>query len=244
MKKHHLAALVPAIAGVATVPGTAPADTLLGFDFEDIDGAFELTPETAAPGIVSTEWFDLDDTLTDYTGNPGRALGARGFDDGNAFILIVEIAPGTRLELAEFAFDQRASGSGASAVDLIVDDLPMTSAATTTEFTRISSDLTGTVLTDIAFIEIAGTGATSGAGTFRLDNVTLTGIATPVPLPAPVGAFTAALGCLAASSRTSRQSRAAGAGRSPGAHSRQTPRNGKYSPSRIGRSSSLRTTEA
>lgn len=244
MNTRTLLAFVPAIAGLAATPDRANAATLLDFDFEDADGTFELAPETVASGVVSTQWFDLDDTLTDYTGNPGRSLGARGFDDGNAFVLIVEIAPGTRLELAEFAFDQRASASGASAIDLVVDDTLTASAATTTEFSRISVDLSGTSLTDIAFIEIAGTGATSGAGTFRLDNVTLSGIATPVPLPAPIAAFTAALGCLGAVLRRNRQSSSAGAGRPPGAHSRQAPRNGKYNPSRIGRSSSLRTADA
>lgn len=244
MNTRTLLALVPAIAALAAPSEGVNATPLLGFDFEDSDGAFELTPETTTAGVVSTEWFDLDATLNDYTGNPGRALGARGFDDGNAFVLIIEIAPGTRLELTEFAFDQRASASGASAVDLVIDDTLMASAATTTEFSRISADLSGTRLTDIAFIEIAGTGATSSAGTFRLDNVTLSGIATPVPLPAPIAAFTAALGCLGAALRPNRHSSSAGTGRPPGAHSRQAPRNGKYSPSRIGRSSSLCTATA
>jgi len=204
MPRTPIARLPLAAAVVLSLTGTtAHAETLLAFDFDTPDGAFDITPETASTAIIGTTWLDIDATLTDYTGNPGRALGARGFDDGNAFVLVVEIAPGAVLTLESLTFDQRASASGATALEVLLDDVSLSSNMTTTDYDTVAVDLAPRAITDIAFLEIAGSGASSAAGTFRIDNFALTGtvVPAPVPLPAPAAAFAVALGSLSRARR-------------------------------------------
>lgn len=167
-----------------TLLGHAEGATLLRFEFEDPLGNFLNAPVTLASGLATSAWADTDGTLTSFTGNPGRALGGRSFDDGNAFSLAIQIDPGLTLTLTGAGFDQQASASGPSAWTLAINGLAVANGATGSTFQTEHADFALPDLSGSVLLVLSATGASSGAGTFRLDNFELSGAVAPVPLPA------------------------------------------------------------
>ena len=159
------------------------AADIVVFDFEDAGGKFELTAEAIAPQLSASPWSDADGTLTSFSGNPGLALAARSWDDGNSLHFVLSTVPDQALHLDGFSFDQRASSSGATSWSLLVAGLEVATGSTAPNFTTESSAFsTGPLSGDIA-IALFGSGASGSSGTWRIDNFTLSGGVTTVPLP-------------------------------------------------------------
>ncbi len=168
------------------------AATLAAYDFDAADGSFTLEVDTLAPSLSATAWQDLDGSLTSFAGKPGRALGARSFDNGNSLRLSLQAAAGQRLTLEHLSFDQQASASGPKTWAARINGELVSSASTTTGYTSIAIPLTlaaGTLFE----ISLEGSDASSGQGTWRIDNFVLTGSTSPVPVPTALPLFGAAL---------------------------------------------------
>jgi hypothetical protein len=167
--------------------------TIVSYDFEDITGSFENTPEISLPEVEPLAWFDVLGTLTNFTGNPGRALAAKSFLDGNSIVLVVNLLPGFSAHLDHYSFDHLASASGPVNWDLKINTLPIGSGLTSTSFTGVSGELSLDDITDSFTVELSGAAATSNSGTYRLDNFVLSGTITPVPLAPGIVLFGSAL---------------------------------------------------
>jgi hypothetical protein len=161
----------------------ASAAQVLGYDFDGPGGALELSADTLAPGLSAAPWSDLDGVLASAAGNPGLALSSRSFHDGNGLILALTVLPGYVLTLDGFAFDQRASNTGPTSWGLSIAGAELANGTTSTTFADRSGVLgLGDLAGDIV-IAVSGAGASSSAGTWRIDNFSLTGAVNPVPLP-------------------------------------------------------------
>ena len=172
---------------------TLASTTIVGYDFEDLSGAFENAPEISISTVEPTPWFDLRGSLTDFTGNPGRALAARTFLDGNTMMLVLNVLPGFSAQLDGYSFDHLASASGPMNWELEINTTPIASGATSTSFTNVSGALSLTDITDSITVELFGSAASSNSGTYRLDNFVLSGTVTPVPLAPSILLFGSAL---------------------------------------------------
>lgn len=161
----------------------APASTIVvSYDFEDPAGVFENAPATAVPGIDALPWFDQRDSLSDFSGNPGRAIAARSFLAGNTLTLILNLSPGFRASLDGFSFDHLASSSGPATWDLKINAVPIASGDTSSAFTSVAGALSLDNITETIMVELSGFDASSNAGTYRVDNFVLTGTVVPVPI--------------------------------------------------------------
>lgn len=179
------------------------AASLAAFGFETGDGSFTTGPTFLADGVIAGEWQDVDGTLTGYAGSPGRALGARDFDDGNALRWSVRATAGRGLALTALRFDQLASTSGPKFWALEIDGTTVATGATSTVFTPVNVPL-AFVPGEFFEISLAGFDAGSAVGTWRIDNFELLGEVqgdsssgpggtSPVPLPPALLPFAAAL---------------------------------------------------
>jgi hypothetical protein len=174
--------LGPAILLILLSAPPAFAAQVAAFDFDGGSGAFELSADTLAPGLSAGPWSDLDGSLTPVTGNPGLALSAKSFDDGNSLWFTLSVLPGYALTLDGFNFDQRASPTGPTAWSLSIGGVGTASGSTTASFTTRSGLLGLGPVTGDVIIALSGTGASSGIGTWRIDNFSLSGEVSPVPL--------------------------------------------------------------
>jgi hypothetical protein len=185
----------------ATVACTNPAlasTAIVTYDFENSAGAFENTPEILVPGVAALPWSDLRGSLSDFSGNPGRAIAARTFLDGNTLMLILDLAPGFSADLDGFSFDHLASASGPANWDLKINTTAIANGDTSTTFENVSGALSVDNITDSITVALSGSGATSNSGTYRLDNFVLSGTITPVPLAPAFVLLGSALALMAA----------------------------------------------
>ncbi len=175
------------VAALFLVSSTSFATPIVVFDFDGPGGGFENAPELAAAGITINPWSDLDGTLTNFTGNPGRAVAARDWHDGNELGFAIQVLPGFALTLDGFAFDQRASSSGPLDWQLSIGGIPLTGGLTSLGFTSLAEPLSLSGLSGLIPVALFGSGASSASGTWRIDNFSLTGqlqtLSTPVPEP-------------------------------------------------------------
>ena len=164
---------------------TAPvrAESLLLFDFENDAGDFENMPDQVAAHLTVSGWTDLDGTLTNFAGNPGKALAARSFDDGNTLALTIEVEPGFRMNLNSYSFDQRASSQGPMNWSLAVDSATIASGPTSLDFTTVAAESLLAGMGGAVTVTVSGTDGATSSGTFRVDNFSLSGQITAVPLP-------------------------------------------------------------
>ena len=172
---------------------TLASTTIVGYDFEDPTGSFENVPETSIFGLDPEPWFDVQGSLTDFTGNPGRALAARTFLDGNAMVLVVNVLPGFSAMVDGYSFDHLASASGPMNWQLKINDLPIADGVTSTSFSSVNGGLSLPDINDSIIVELFGSAASSNSGTYRLDNFVLSGTVTPVPLAPSIVLFSSAL---------------------------------------------------
>ena len=90
---------------------------------------------------------------------------------------------GQLLQLSRFGFEQSASASGPLSWALSIDDVHVASGATSVGFQAISEDLALDGITGSFLLALSGDGASSNAGTYRIDNFFLEGSVSAVPLP-------------------------------------------------------------
>jgi len=172
----------------------AASDVLIGFDFEDESGVFENIADISASGLDTSGWQVQTGTLLDFGGNPGRALAARNFVDGNVLVLEVGIAPGLEVHLDRVAFDHFGSSSGPSLWGLRINGVDILGGDVPASFEHIDGALSEDLLSGLLRVEIWGSGASSNNGTYRVDNFELAGVATPVPVMPAIFLFGSALG--------------------------------------------------
>ncbi len=183
---------------------SAEAAIIASFDFEDAVGNFSNLAERVAPHVTATSWSDADGTLGSATGNPGFALTARSFDNGNEYRLTLTPSAGFQLALTGIAFDHRVSSTGPTAWDFRLNGNSIALGTTSTSFKSESIAFASGADDSPLLLTIFGSGASHGAGTFRLDNVLVSGNLTAVsavPLPAPLWLFAPALISLAKARR-------------------------------------------
>ena len=161
---------------------TQASTTIVSYDFEDAAGLFENAPATSIPEVEPLQWFDARDSLTNFSGNPGKALAARTFLDGNTLTLVVNVVPGFSVQLDGYSFDHLASASGPMNWDLKINAIPIAGGTTSTSFTTVGGALSSDGFTNSITVELSGFAASSNSGTYRLDNFALSGSVTPVPL--------------------------------------------------------------
>jgi hypothetical protein len=173
----------------------AQGATLLHYSFDGPGNTFVNAPDLLAAGVEAQAWRDTDGTLTSFTGNPGRALGAKAFHDGNRLTLSLN----AELPLAPtlLRFDQQSSSTGPRSWSLFINGTFISGGTPTTSF--------GTVLLPLSLapakafeLALEATGASSSLGTWRVDNLQLEGalVPKPVPIPASCGLMLAALPAL------------------------------------------------
>ncbi|MBI5618936.1 MAG: hypothetical protein HY943_21890 [Gammaproteobacteria bacterium] len=168
----------------ALTPRISPAATVVGFDFDDAALQFENAPAFVAPDLGASAWTDLDGTLTNLGGNPGKALGAKSFNDGNTLQFTLTIAPGQALYLDGFGFDAQVSASGPKLWTLAIAGDAIASGTTATSFQSNGGNFAERRYTGPIEVALHGEGATSTSGTFRVDNFALSGRVAAVPVPA------------------------------------------------------------
>ncbi|MCC6201895.1 MAG: hypothetical protein IT494_02685 [Gammaproteobacteria bacterium] len=174
---------VPLVALCACSPLATNAATLVLFDFEDANDAFELTPDFLAAGVAAGAWSDIDGTLTGSLGDPGRALSSKSWADGNALRFTLLPQPGQALMLDGFSFDEQASGTGPKGWQLRIDGVPVAIGDTASAFATHAGVFSAEPLTGAIEISLLGLDASANAGTWRIDNFALTGAVAPVPTP-------------------------------------------------------------
>lgn len=179
----------------------AEAATVVDYTFDDVANNFVNAPASLLGGVTAVPWQDADGTLASYTGNPGRALGARNFHDGNALRLALQVPAGFALSLHAIAFDAQASTSGPTTWSASIGGVPVMSGATSTTFHHEAATFMLDALHGEIEVLLAGAGASSALGTWRIDNFNLNGTLAPVPLPASAAMLAPALGLLASRRR-------------------------------------------
>ncbi|MSR15370.1 MAG: hypothetical protein EXR86_12565 [Gammaproteobacteria bacterium] len=194
------------LAALFTILSTTPleAATLAHFDFEDAGGAFSNLAELVAPELTISAWSDADLTLGSVAGNPssGWAVTAKDFDDGNEYRLSLSPVSGFNLALTGFSFDHRVSSSGPRTWELQLNGIPLAFGTTSTSFKSENIALSTVADTAPFLLSLYGTGASNSAGTYRLDNVMVSGTLSAVPLPASLWLFGSAIFGLVKAART------------------------------------------
>jgi hypothetical protein len=177
---------------VGSLVAPVQADTLLAYSFDTSTSAFINAPSELAAGVSAGAWTDLDGTLISFAGNPGRALGAKSFHDGNS--LGLRLSADTALLPTRISFDQQASASGPREWSLAINGRPIASGLTSTSFGSVTLPLSLSAQR-VFELALSGTGASSSVGTWRIDNFRLEGtqVPVPVPVPAPVGLLASGL---------------------------------------------------
>jgi len=159
--------------------------TLVLFDF-DSDNGFQLTAEEQHPQIINTAINLTLGDLTDFAGNPGRALGATGFVNTNSITVQLSAAAGWRFSVDALQFDLRVSPSGPSDWQLNLNGATLGSGVTATRFVThsLNRQPVGQGFQSSHMIELQASNAVSAQGTLRLDNLKVSGKINAVPLPA------------------------------------------------------------
>lgn len=140
-------------------------------------------PYTDPPGIIhpsftNSIWTNTTGSWISFAGSSGHAIGLRN----NAVItLTFEIASGYQFTLSQFSFWCQSSNTGAQNWSMTIKGIPIGSGAVpqngkSTGNVNVANPVSQ--LSGLITIEIALTGATSGTGTFRLDDFTLIGSVT------------------------------------------------------------------
>lgn len=190
-------ALCPTLLSLALVAPASDATTLAAFDFDGPGGGLELSPETLLPGLLATPWRDDRASLTDFTGVSGRALGARDWLSGNRFVLQFSVPAGMTATLTGVGFSERASASGPNGWLLSINGEAVGQGATGSSYQARSIAPLSLALQGSVTLALEASGASSDAGTWRIDDVVLEGSLSAVPLP-PAGLLFAAAAVLTA----------------------------------------------
>lgn len=183
LRRVPLAPAAFAFATAAVSPASA-ASPVVTFGFDDAALQFRNAADFVEPGLSASPWSDSDGTLTNLAGNPGKALGAKSFHDGNTLRFTLTVAPDYALYLGGFSFDAQVSASGPKIWTLSLAGDALASGATATSFQTNAGSFAEQRFIGAVDVAIRGEAATSASGTFRLDNFALAGRIAAVPLPA------------------------------------------------------------
>lgn len=181
--------LIPLLYVLAANP--AQAALLAEFDFEAADASFELSAQSQHPRLDEIEIFDRNGTLTDFAGNPGRALAISQFTSNNELVISFKSEAGYAVKIETLQFDLRVSASGPQDWYLS-DGQRLFSGLTATSFVSETVSLNQAGWTQQAVLTLGGNGASSSLGTLRLDNLRISGEVRAVPLPAALLLFSSA----------------------------------------------------
>jgi hypothetical protein len=169
---------------LSTLPlNNVSAANLATFDFEDVAGNFEVNAETQHAAVASALFSVEFGTLTHFAGNPGRALAANAFNNGNRVTLTLVQVPGQQLTVERVRFDMRVSPSGPQYWRLDLAGAALANGPTTTQFTSFDIAVTAPVAGSPSVIDFVGMAASSQFGTLRLDNISIEGSVSAVALP-------------------------------------------------------------
>lgn len=171
------------------------SSVLTSFDFDADAGGFTNGPDVVAAGLGVPGWYAATGSVADFAGVTGRALAARNFAAGNAFVLEITVGSGFIARIDGVAFDHVASASGPTQWTLRIDGTDVGGGATPATFERFDDTFALGPLSGALRIELRGLGASSNNGTYRLDNFTLSGSVAPVPL-APALVFAGSVAAL------------------------------------------------
>jgi uncharacterized protein len=176
--------LLPAATLSAQADDTDEPVTIALFDFEGataepaiVHPAFEVGPMVVNRGSV---------TFPQGTAGSGSSAMSTNqwHEDDNYFQFVVE-PPLEGVELTSFTFDQNASGTGPTAWAVSIVDDPDGAEAETEVASGAASTSFGTRMADLTVLEertepfairIRGSEASGSGGTWRIDNVTLSGL--------------------------------------------------------------------
>lgn len=162
---------------------TAARAQLVTYDF---DG------DTPAPsfedGDVTASDFSRNVGAISYsTGNPGDAISGSGWSVSDRYWeFTVTANQGLVLDLTSLSFDYRSTATGPTSYQITINGGNLTSGSLSNDssFHALDLPISGYNSLSSAQLRIYASDASSGAGTLRLDNVTLNGLAvTPVPEP-------------------------------------------------------------
>lgn len=198
------------VAGSLALATSAEAATLVSYSFDDGGANFVNAPASIVEHLSAGAWSDADGTLTTLNGlpPPGLAIAARSWHDGNNFEFTLTVAPGYVLELNGYAFDEQASngGQGLGPTDwsMSINALEVASGSAfrgppggSHADVLALGGLTGDVV-----VRIFALGSESSAlppadnadnASWRIDDFSLTGTVSAVPLPAAGVLFGSAL---------------------------------------------------
>ena len=156
---------------------------LVRYDFEDAATNFTPAPSQCHALLSATDVTGSAPPLTNSAGSPGRAISDSGWNVGDLsayFAFAVAVSNGCELVPTRLSFSDQASSSGAknwqvrSSLDGYAAALGSGAAHTT--FASNVVDLAGLSLTDGSVVfRIYGTNAAQASGTWRLDNLRLSG---------------------------------------------------------------------
>jgi hypothetical protein len=187
---------------------SATATPLLLYTFEDAEGEPVNAPSLLAEGLSAGAWTSDLGTLSFVAGNPGSALSTNQWsvdgNPGNALRLVIAPEAGHAFLLTEFGFDQMRSGTGPVAWSLQLDGVSVAEGETSTSFQARAGALADILVEGPVDIALVATGASSSAGTWRIDNFRLEGRAAVVPEPSSAALLATGLAFLGVASRRAR----------------------------------------
>ena len=174
---------VTSIAGSGTGGYTTGGGEVLFYDFGTDSGAPNLQPARMFLSIQSVSDMQVNGGTPDgAAGVAGAALSDNGWTGGdNYWEFTVAMLPGYLLDLQKIAFASRSTGTGPSAWALRSSQdgysavLASGMLATNANWETITADLVSSESESPVTYRLYGSGASSGTGTWRIDNLALTG---------------------------------------------------------------------
>ena len=156
---------------------------LVRYDFEDVATNFTPAPSQCHALLAATDVTGSAPPLTNSAGNPGRAISDSGWNvaDLSAYFTFgAAVSNGYELVPTRLTFTDQASSSGAKnwQVRSSLDGFAATlgSGSTHTSFASNIVDFSGLSLTNGSVVfRVYGTNAAQASGTWRLDNLRLSG---------------------------------------------------------------------
>lgn len=177
---------------------TAHAALISRFDFEDASGNFANVAEDRHDRLSITAWSDADGTAQSVANPPGFALTSRSYHDGNRLLLTLFPTDGFTLRLTGLDFEHRATATGPTSWQLLLADVPLLNGTTATTFKTEQLSWAAQDFTAPLTLALHGAGASSAAGTWRIDNVALHGsLLAPAAVPLPPAGWLFGTGLLA-----------------------------------------------
>ena len=171
-----------------------PTNVLATYTFEDASTNYTTAPDLVAANLDAGSVSALTGTPGNYGGNPNNAIGATAWTSNNYFSVTLTPSAGYQVHVEGLKFDDRRSNTGPgtwsiqSSADGFVADLASGASHTTYATNSATFDVPAT--TNALTLHVSGLAASSGGGTWRMDNLILYGSVNSTtgapPAPAPI----------------------------------------------------------